>query len=234
VQIDTLHALDLGEAAHIIGNTLWDTIRQHDWGGRNQEINAKLLDADLRAWEKDTKCKTRLQGPITVQRLKTDKSGTVKLKAKGAQTRHLASYALVVAKRFSTGAEYDRTKIAICQLLVKLCNIMATSSMFLTAAEKIELRQAGQQMVLLHSKLHTDCFSSGQRRWKLPPKAHLIDHLVTIQTPGWGNPSYSWCYGDEDLVGMMIEIARSCHAKTCAIVAIAKWLILVFDKDDDE
>ena len=230
VTIDALHALDLGEAAHIIGDVMWDTIRLHSWGGRNQDDNAKLLTADLRKWEKKHNSKTRLQGDITVSRLKT-KSGNIKLKAKGAPTRHLATYALALSKRFSTGTEYDRTKIAICQCLVKVYDIMATGSMFLSPAALDAFRQAGQQMVLLHSKLHADCFSLGERRWKFPPKAHLIDHLVTIQAPRWGNPSYCWCYGDEDLVGLVIDCAQSCHSKTCATVALIKWLVIAFDRE---
>ena len=89
VTIDCLHALDLGEAAHIIGNIMWDSIAAKSWGASNQEANAGLLNDDLRAWEKKTKAATRLQGNLTVKRLKCSKSGFPKLKAKGAQTRHL-------------------------------------------------------------------------------------------------------------------------------------------------
>ena len=153
-------------------------------------------------------------------------------KQKVPNTRHLATYAYALTKLFSTGTEYDRTKIAICQLLVKVYDIMAMSSMFLPPAALAEFRQAGQQMVLLHSKLHADCFALGERRWKFPPKAHLIDHLVTIQAPRWGNPAYCWCYGDEDLVGLVIDSAQSCHAKTCALVAPIKWLVIAFDREE--
>ena len=38
---------------------------------------------------------------------------------------------------------------------------------------------------------------------------HIIDHLGEYQSAEWGNPAYSWCYPDEDLVGLMIEIAET-------------------------
>ena len=232
VVIDALHALDLGEAGHIIGNILWDSIKTRKWGGRNQDANIDLLEADLRSWEKRVKAPTRLQVTLSVARMRCS-SGYPKLKTKGAQTRHLAPYALTVAQRFSLGTTYDKMKIAVAQLLCKLYNIMASSSQFMTPAALAEFRSTGQRMVLLHSKMHADAFERGERMWKFPPKAHLIDHMVSYQASEWGNPSYSWCYGDEDLVGQCIEIASSCHPKTCNITALIKWLVLSFDRDED-
>ena len=26
-----------------------------------------------------------------------------------------------------------------------------------------------------------------------------------------GNPRFSWCYSDEDMVGQLVEVAESCH-----------------------
>ena len=137
-----------------------------------------------------------------------------------------------MAKRFSTGTEYDRLKIAACQLLCEIYSLMATNSQFMTPAAIVQFRKAGQRMVLLHSKLHTDAFVKGQTRWEFQPTAHLIDHMVSWQASEWGNPAYSWCYGDEDLVGQCIEIASSCHAKTCNITALVKWLVCAFDQNE--
>jgi hypothetical protein len=49
----------------------------------------------------------------------------------------------------------------------------------------------------------------------------------------FGNPRYFWTYPDEDLVGLSIEVAKSCHRNTLAVVSLAKWLILAFDVDID-
>jgi hypothetical protein len=42
-----------------------------------------------------------------------------------------------------------------------------------------------------------------------------------------------WTYPDEDLAGLSIEVAQSCHRNTLAIVSLAKWLVLAFDVDID-
>ena len=69
--------------------------------------------------------------------------------------------------------------------------------------------------------------------WKATPKIHLIQELLQYQCQIWGNPSYYWCYGDEDLVGNMIEIGTSCHVVTLAFTALIKWLVLNYDDEDD-
>ena len=122
-------------------------------------------------------------------------------------------------------------KIAVAQLLCHLYDVMAASSQFFSDATLKDFRETGQSLVLLYSELHAEAFGLHQKLWKFPPKAHLVDHLVTYQAAEWGNPSYYWCYADEDLVGLCIEIAESCHPSTLAITALVKWLILAFDVD---
>ena len=48
----------------------------------------------------------------------------------------------------------------------------------------------------------------GARGIGISPKAYLIDHMTTYQAQECGSPSYSWCYGDEVLVGYCIDIAN--------------------------
>ena len=60
---------------------------------------------------------------------------------------------------------------------------------------------------------------------------HIVDHLGECQSAEWGNPA---CYPDEDLAGVMIEIAETAHPTTMAITALVKWLILSFDVEASE
>ena len=60
-RIDVLHAVDLGVAAHIVGNILWESVVDHKWGGahprrtpgatrgRLQEVGARPGRATPRA-----------------------------------------------------------------------------------------------------------------------------------------------------------------------------------------
>ena len=66
-RIDVLHAVDLGVAAHIVGNILWESVVDHKWGAPTQDENLALLEADFRKWEKsqDVPHRGRLQGQLT-------------------------------------------------------------------------------------------------------------------------------------------------------------------------
>ena len=80
----------------------------------------------------------------------------------------------------------------------------------------------------MYSRLATMCFNRQLKWWKLSPKLHLFVHLCAHQIL-MGNPRYWWCYGDEDLVRIMIGIADSVHPRTLAISVLCKWLWCVFD-----
>ena len=80
--VDALHAIDLGFAAHVVGNTLWEAIKAHKWGARNQLENVNGLHSELTKWFKDHGVSTRVQGKITKDRLVSkEKSGYPKFKA---------------------------------------------------------------------------------------------------------------------------------------------------------
>ena len=91
ILVDVLHAADLGMTAHIIGNIMWESVLQKYWGASTQ---------DLDSWYKKTKCKVKLQGKLTQQRIRAH-GQFPKLKSKAAAARHLADYALDVSPRRS-------------------------------------------------------------------------------------------------------------------------------------
>ena len=84
----------------------------------------------------------------------------------------------------------------------------------------------------LYGSLAADNFDSGVRMWKGSPKLHLFHHLCTWQAALWGNPRAAWCYKDEDMVGIMIEVAQSCHPFTLPVISIWKWLLGVYEVEE--
>ena len=94
VLVDTMHAVDLGICASIIGNILWIlAVRRRVFGGRTMKAAVQRLHDDLQAWYKREKVSSRLKGKLTVARLRGD-DGFPKLKAKAAATRHMLPYAI--------------------------------------------------------------------------------------------------------------------------------------------
>ena len=85
----------------------------------------------------------------------------------------------------------------------------------------------------LYSSLSNAAWENDENMWKITPKFHFLCGHLADQARRFGNPRFHWTYGDEDLVGLTIEVATSTHPRTTAIVALIKWAILAFDHDDD-
>ena len=231
IMVDSLHAMELGWAAHIIGNIMWETITNHSWGRPNQDENTKALEVDMIKWYKAEKVTSRVQGTLNKERIRAD-GEYPKLRAKAAAIRHLAPYALILCIRFNSGSLHDQRKLGVAQLLVRYYEILKMPTMFLPSAVAAELAQLVRDMGVLYHALYHEAHVANLRLWKMTPKIHLCIHLGEEQAGSFGNPSYFWCYADEDLIGLMTETAESLHVRTLAPVLMVKWLVIAFDAED--
>ena len=221
--------MDLGVTLHILGNIMWHSVVEQHWGANNIDDNVALLEMDLRKWEKRTRSEHKLQGSLTKERLRNS-SGFPKLKAKGAQSRHLAPYALHLALEMDDGTDSSRLIVAVAQLLVEFYDLLAGASEFFTQTVAEKFHCVCFNMMLIYAELSVLAANSDVKAWKFIPKMHLLQHLPR-QADMRGNPSYSWCYADEDLVGMAIDIAQGSHWSTVEVTALVKWLICCFDTE---
>ena len=228
IMIDVLHTVDLGIAAHIIGNIFWDCVVLKVWGGSTQESNVQALKTAMDAFDKKHNTKSRLQGKFTAERIRTSKRWP-KLKGKGAATRHAAPFALHLAKLY-----LDRPRQLICEMLVRFYDILNEEDQFLSAGAKAELPILGRRLCELYSKLARDAVDANEKRWKTSPTFHLFLHLCEWQALEAGNPKYYWAYADEDLVGQIIDIAEACHPGTMALTTMVRWLSVVFTEALEE
>ena len=230
VMIDILHAVDLGVAAHVVGNIFWRCVVKRVWGCRTYAENVEKLEEELNSWYKERKEKSQLQGRLTIARIRTSKNWP-KLKAKGAASRHIAEFALLLARRHLLDAsERGRKAFAVAQCLVNFYRIIEDEGQYLSAGAKASIPKLGRQLCVLYAQLAREAFEDGERFWKMNPKLHLFLHLCEWLVPELGlNPRQYWTYGDEDVVGQLVEVARSCHVRTLASTALFKWFLLFFN-----
>ena len=145
------------------------------------------------------------------------------------------SYALyLVLEHGSKSAEdpchgHDRLTLGVVQLLARFYEIISAESMFLSEAAKTEVPRIGVQLAMMYQQLSIYAFGRGIRLWKMMPKMHLFLHLVEDQAPLYGNPRYWWTYGDEDLVGHLIDMSDGLHPRTLVVSLLFKWLIVSFE-----
>jgi len=225
--VDVLHAVDQGVSSHITANVFWlIAVKRLAFGRGTHDEIIKKLGAHLLEWYKNTKCDSRLQGKLTLDRVRTS-GAWPKLKGKAAATRHLAAYALHLVKTF--GRDEDRSVLAVCTLLCEFYSILNNESMFLSEVARRRLPEVGRQLAVLYSQLAESAARAGERMWKMHPKLHLFVHLCEWQSLEWGNPRYYWTYADEDLVGLLTEVGASCHPTTLACSALFKWLHVYYE-----
>ena len=226
VMIDVLHTVDLGVASHVIANVMFlFAVMRSVFGGGTQEKKIEKLMAHMQSWYSSNKPSSNVKGKLTVERIRT-RGGWPKLKAKAAATRHLAGYALALVQEF--GTPDDRRVLAVCQLLVKFYAFLDSESQFMGPVAKAEMPKLGRQLVGIYSSLAQDAVNARVKMWKLMPKLHLFLHLCEWQSVELGNPRYYWTYPDEDLAGLMAQVATSCHPRTMHTAALFKWLHLTF------
>ena len=237
VLIDILHTVDQGLGSNVIGNIVWYfAVIMGVFGAGTYAQKIQACGEDMKLWYKKRKLSSRLQGKLTLERIRTSGSWP-KLKAKAAATRHLAHYALDLCVRFGQvnsldafTALHDSLAQGVCQHLVEFYVILNEESMFLSRLARERLVTIGNELTAMYSKLARISFDRGLKLWKVTPKMHLFLHLVLEQAWAFGNPRFWWTYGDEDLVGTMIGIADSVHTSTIAISVMSKWLWCVFDE----
>lgn len=227
ILIDVLHAVDLGIASHIIANIFVEVMQLKHWGP-NLKLQTDGLASALADWYRQNKDKHRIQGKLSIDRIRT-RGGWPKLKAKGAATRHLSHFALHLAQQYDSGSLHDKQRIAVVQLLVRFYTILECEGVCLSPHARTELPKVGFRLCNIYAKLAHEAVEQGRMKWKLVPKFHLFQHLTEWQTVDFGNPRFWWCYPDEDLIGHLIEVAGSTHPRTMPLVSLFKWLTFFFD-----
>jgi hypothetical protein len=235
--VDVLHCVDQGIGSHIVANIIWlIAMVRGCFGGRNQGERIANCGKHLKKWYKDTKCKYRIQGKLTLERVRATAADWPKLRAKAAQTRYLARYALHLMSTFGNFESldewtktHDELALGVCQMLVRFYELLDSEAHFVSDLGKTEFGNVGNNLGAMYSRLAQMAFSRGIRMWKTSQKHHQWMHLTNDQLVN-GNPRHFWCYGDEDMVRICIGIARSVHPRTLPVSVLAKWLWCVFDK----
>ena len=127
-----------------------------------------------------------------------------KLKAKGAETRHLLPFGLQLAREL-----YDRHKTRHCKTVLQAVSHMMDFYMNM-ASDDFDPDAATEScnaFCLLYKALSTEADRAGKRAWWMKPKLHMFQELAEFATHELGNPAEFWNYKDEDFMGLVAGIA---------------------------
>jgi len=127
--IDVLHAVDLGVCSHLLGNVLFEMVETHrEWGSR-QEDRVAHLDSLLQRHYKETKEQYKLDGHLSLERIRRGGEWPA-LRAKAAASRRLVPFALALAVENNSGSLHDRWRLGAVKLLHRFYEVTAGEPMF--------------------------------------------------------------------------------------------------------
>ena len=247
VCVDSMHCADLGTFADALGSLFFMEIDCKLWY-RNRALGLKHLNDELdkfySAHQVDSLARV---SPIKMTQIISSDPGYPFLKAKAAQTRHLAKFGLALAHRHRSG---DSAFLPFCfpsghhlepvcneylEHLVKMFEGLATycdslmETPFSEQKCKDAMYQYLQALEVLHKLFRRVPGPHANLPFNVRPKAHMCQHLVEETVPVHGTPAGFWCYRDEDFVGLVKYIAsKTKHPFTLAHRVLQKLRIFLF------
>ena len=103
--VDSMHAADLGTFADALGSLMWLEISCKQWY-RNQAVGLEALNCELKKYYVANKHKNLSRvTPLVRSQIIATEPGDNFLKAKAAQTRHLAEFGLILASVHKFGCD---------------------------------------------------------------------------------------------------------------------------------
>jgi hypothetical protein len=225
--VDAMHACDLGTFQDAVGSLLWLEITHKGWYRSKVAGLAQLNQSLNNYYAANRHLGLSSITPLTQSQILAKSPGYPFLKAKAAQTRHLAQFCLVLAQRHRTGTA-DRAPFRFGAghrlaahtarhggLLVELFEgflgftTSCSASPFQVIDCRVSMYKYLQALKGLHDLWRTDAPPAQHNRlpFHIRQKCHLAQHLVHEKIQAYGSPSDFWCYRDEDFVGVIKSIA---------------------------
>lgn len=245
--VDAMHAADLGTFQDAMGSLFWIEIRHRPWH-RKQSVGLAALNISLNnfyAAHADHNF-SRIT-PLVLSQILAPKPGYPYLKAKAAQTRHLAAFCLTLARQhrdgngarvpfaFPAGHRLAGRTQQHCNAMVSLFEgLLGFTESCSAVPFSPEQCRAGMYKYLQSLEVLSSLWRHGLtllQQAKMPfhirPKCHMCQHLVHEKTLAFGSPSCFWCYRDESFVGAIKVIGgKTKHPKRLEERMIQKLRIL--------
>ena len=209
---DSLHGLNLGPAAHLVGGVL------EQLAGRNRAGTLLALWTLFAEWCSQNKLANPVPpftaGMINMATKKRNSPKCPEWKCKAFNCRLVTSwlsfYTLELVGNVKPELRMFNTALSS---LSRFFSSMEKNDRFLTRQQAELMQQDGFTFLAAYTACH-----KWARERKLPhfptrPKFHAFTHMV-YDLSNLENPLHFHCFGDEDYMGVIARISRGCHRRT--------------------
>ena len=238
--LDVMHSGDLGSFQDCLGSLFWIEVTNRAWH-RNQAEGLLYLNRELALFYQANPQFTKLK--LTMRQLRSPDVGYPTLKAKAAQTRHAVHFGVMLAAKHAHGGAgrapfsfrpHSRLAAYAAEYRTHVLACLQALQQFLLSCEEEGFdadRCCDHLMAFLHEMEHLHALwrrhlpleQHHAMPWHIRPKCHAFEHIALDQLRLWGSPRRTWCYGDENFVGQIKNVAmRSKHPRTLEDVVMRK------------
>ena len=145
VAIDVLHALDLGLSQEVLGSLFFECMRDH-LPGRNKDERLEELQQELKLWYELHRPPSELDSLTHDMIVREGKAP--RLRAKGAETRHLVLFGVHLATKFEGQGPHAQARANLLRSLLALYQCFAAPEFDASACGA-----AGRRVCVLHVAL---------------------------------------------------------------------------------
>jgi hypothetical protein len=196
IKLDVLHTADLGVSQLAVGHVLWESLKLVHNGTYTEAI--VVLAARLKAFYQEFKPSTRI-GHLSLEMIRR-RGSCPKLRAKGAECRHVIGFAVILAAEFRDEAcLHSKTRHLMIRELFDFYLCLGR-----VPFDHERCKRHGLLFLQHWRALRTEAEAAGRAlMYPFKPKFHLFGELLHHQLRQYGDPSRYWCYGDEDEMGFL-------------------------------
>ena len=213
IRLDLLHLIDLGCAAHLKGNVVWDLVEDHTAGpnraAKLAKVN-KLFEATYKSC--GVPASQRLQRINLSDVCQGGDEYPVLKHCKGRRIRHFSKVAVQLATEHAT-TPWGQKRLAALQGMDKAYDMADSKTWNLESYKKF---QKGCEIFLgNYGWLAKEAMKKRLCRYSITQKHHLLACRY-IEQCRIAAPNLTWRYGPESFMSMCIKIAAACVRGTAA------------------
>ena len=135
---------------------------------------------------------------------KTKKGSKPKLRAKGAEMRHLVPVIVEIVKQANDFHSSPHSR-AVLHLFSRLLDIYMAIGV--KGFDPNIVSEACQEFCIFYQSLVQE--KTSNNAWFFKPKIHMMQELLEVQVFSQGDPALYWTYMDEDFMGFIAGMASS-------------------------
>ena len=219
---DWLHAVDMGIAADICGQLLFELSRKYPARSLKDRLSLLWLEGQELYKEHEVGDTLARLAPDVINKRQKQRGPpngpSPSLQCPAATVRHLAPLMpILTAKHFAVGTDHEKACHSLAKFLAKVYSKVQANQ--ISGLAQNSAKVAAQYMALEKEALRGE----DAINWHIMPKLHMFQHICECNFPA----KYFWCYADETLGGHLSQLflrrgGKNNPGQNCAR-ALEKW-----------